>query len=215
MLEKLVKNIGRKITSVALAGSLLLSLGCATYKTISPNLIQVVTPMKRPIQRPIDYTKLTWQEAIEFVQTPEQAQDYLDRYFSFDEDDVGETFALNHADRRGTCIDYAISAAALLSDNNYPSLMLAMGSAFREGHAVFLYRTESGYGAIGTSPLDPKYRTVEELVRGYNLRYNDDFSSFFIADLNATYPNHGWINENARVIIRFNLHQSLIKINNN
>ena len=127
----------RKITSISLAGSLLLSSGCATYRTISPSLIQPVTLIEIATERAIDYSKLTWQEAIEYVQTPKQAQDYLDRHFRYADDSSGESFKLNHVDGVGVCIDYAINAAALLSDNNYPSLMLVMASRKGEGHAVF------------------------------------------------------------------------------
>ncbi len=155
MLEKLVKNIGRKVATITLAGSLLLGSGCATYRTMSPILIQPVTPIERPIERSIDYSKLTWQEAIEYVQTPEQAQDYLNMHFQYDYDEAndakrgfviyglinttgsrGETFNQNHQKQRGICFDYATSAAALLSDNGFPPLLLIMYKG-KTGHAVF------------------------------------------------------------------------------
>lgn len=219
MLEKLINNIGRKITTLALGVGLLVSGGCATYTTMSPSLIRPVEPIEREIEReldePIDYSKLTWQEAIKYVQTPAQAQDYLDRHFLGDKNDSsGESFKFNHSDRRGNCVDYALSAAALLSDNNYPPLILAMGSPFKQGHMVFLYKTKEGHGSIGFVSIPPLFETVEELIREYNYVTDADHSSFFVANLNATYPDRRWIDGNERIITKFYLNQSLIKMKN-
>ena len=54
---------------------------------------------------------------------------------------------------------------------------------------------------------------MEELIRGFNEAYDHDFSSFFIADLNATYPDRRWIDGNVQVISEFYWDQSFIKIN--
>ena len=136
MLEKFMNNLGRTITSITLAGSLLLSAGCATYTTLSPNTIQPVKPIERS-EEIIDYSRFTWQGAIAYIQTPEQVQDYLARHFLQENEKSsyipglivfgkqrGETFRYNHTHRKGNCFDYATSAAALLSDNNYPPLIL-------------------------------------------------------------------------------------------
>lgn len=218
MLEKLVKNIGRKITTVLLVGNLLLGSGCMTYNTLSPSSIQSVTPIKEPIERlkeePIDYDKLTWQEAIEYVQTPEQVQDYLDRHFSYESQGAtlifipgfimiskqkGETFRYNHTLRKGSCFDYATSAAALLSDNNYPPLLLTMGTK-SSSHSVFLYRTKTGYGALGRIHLGPVYSSIENLVNCLNEKINFSYDKFNIVNLDENYENREWIDGDINLV---------------
>ena len=205
MLEKLIKNIGRKFTSVALAGTLLLGSGCATYRTMSSRLIQPVTPIERPIERPIDYSKLTWQEAIEYVQTPEQAQDYLDRHFTQEDQSSrfipgigtfgkqkGETFRYNHSISKGDCFDYSTSVAALLSDNGYPPLLLDMRDD-SGGHTVFLYKTANGFGVLGNTPLPPKYEKVTDILNEFANLYGWNFDHFNIYNLDNNFSSREWI----------------------
>ncbi len=201
MLEKLVKNIGRKVATITLVGSLLFGSGCATYSTLNPISIQPVTPIERPIERPIDYSNLTWQEAIKYVQTPEQVQDYLDNHFGYDFEEAeniffipglyllgakGETFKYNHLRGKGICFDYSTVAAALLSDNGYPPLLLNM-SGESGSHMVFLYRGENGFGALGYTPKPPVYPSVQDLVN------NLGFSKFKIFDIDKAYENREWV----------------------
>jgi hypothetical protein len=205
MLEKLIKGIGQKIIKMTLVGTLLLGSGCATYNTMSSNLIQPVTSIEIPIERQIDYSKLTWQEAIKYVQTPKQAQDYLDKNFKqrnngaffipglINTSEIGGTFKKLHEKGYGTCFDYTIASAALLSDNNYPPLILAMRDGLTGGHTVMIYRNKNGYGAIGNTPLPPKYHSVKDLVRGFQKEYKINFSGFFIVNLNENFPDKQWI----------------------
>jgi hypothetical protein len=192
-LENLVKNIRRKITAVTLAGTLLLSPGCDTYKTISQNLIQSVTPIEIPIKRSIDYSKLTWQEAIGYVQTPEQAQDYLDNYLQQFREGRYDSFKVNHTDRKALCLGYAIAAAALLSDNGYPATILELDPAREMDHAVFLYKSEGKFFALGNTPLTKGYRSISDLAKGFQEEHNFNFKTFIIFNLNENYGNQ-WLN---------------------
>ena len=192
MLEKLVKNIGSKITTIALAGTLLLGSGCATYKTMSPSLIQPVTPIERPIKRPIDYSKLTWQEAIEYVQTPEQAQDYLDTHLSQVAEGAYESFRLNHTDRTGVCYDYAMAAAALLSDNGFPPILLELDGKNGD-HSVFLYRINDSFYALGNTPVPEPSRNIVDLIKRISSKYGMNFDDYFIINLDENYPDRKWI----------------------
>ncbi|MEK6969193.1 MAG: transglutaminase-like domain-containing protein [Nanoarchaeota archaeon] len=150
----MAKNIKDKLVVIALAGSLGNS-GCLTYTTMPLNFVPVFTvPIGGVVNEQaknkefVDYSKLTWQEAIDQVQTPEQAQEYLDQHFSTDYDEVGwhskgESFKYNHSKAKGNCLDYATVAAALLSDNGYSPILLAMSDS-NTAHAVYLYRTKEG-----------------------------------------------------------------------
>lgn len=221
MLEKLLKTIGRKITTMGLAGSFLLSSGCVTYKTISPNLIQPVKPIEiaieRQIERPIDYSKLTWQEAIKYVQTPEQVQDYLDRHFIYEYEESsfipgvvvigeqkGETFKYNHTRRKGNCFDHATASAALLSDNNYPPLLLTL-SGESENHSVFLYKIKEGYGVLGETSLDPKYHSVKDLLNGLKFQHGLSFDKFNIVNLDANYEDKEWVSGDMNLVKNISL----------
>jgi len=202
MLEKLVKKLALPI----LTGTLLFTSACATYKTISENLIQPVKPVEINSEEEIpDYSKLTWQEAINYVQTPQQAQYYLNTHLTYDNEEAkafsiwipgiihfstinkGESFAENHKRRKGVCLDYATCAAALLSDNGYPPLVLITEKEDRL-HAIFLYKTKKGFGTLGTTPYEPIYPTVKKL-----LEKNSYIKNYKIVDLTEAYRGEEWI----------------------
>ena len=223
-ITNLIKTIKRKIGIFALAGSILISSGCS-YKTLLPDSIKPVRPI---IQRPIkellnkpqmDYSKLIWQEAIEHVQLPVKAQNYLDNHLSEDEDEanakfdiwvpgiiykggiIGETFKHNHKKRKGICLDYATSAAALLSDNGYPPLILDMRNRTKR-HSVFLYKTEEGFSALGNTPMFQSYATVEDLVKDFAEMYGKDydFDKYFVVNLDDNHKNREWISGNINLM---------------
>ena len=200
----MVKKTKDKLVLTALAGSLLFNAGCATYKTMSPDLIQPVTPIARPIKQlkePIDYGKLTWQEAIKYVQTPEQAQDYLDRHFRPDFDEafgpernkIGESFKYNHSRAKGLCLDYATIAAALLSDDGYPPFLLVVRTSDDSSkHAVYLYRTKAGYGALGQFSLKP-LPSLDKLIYSIRGKYLSEYDKYMIVNLDKNFPRQEWI----------------------
>ena len=219
MLEKIVKPVVRKCTEMALAGGLLYGSGCATYKTVSPSLIPSVTLAFHPptlIKNSRDYNALNWQEAIDYVQTPEQVQDYLENHFRYDDNESGlavvglfsiggkgETFKYNHTKKRGICFDYSTVAAALLSDNGYPPLILILRDGPFEGHAVFLYRNDFGFRALGQTPMPSRYEefsginglkyynSVNHLARSLNEEYGVHFTQFYIVNLDENIPHRG------------------------
>jgi hypothetical protein len=186
----------------------------------SIDIVQPITKKMKKIREPVDYSKLTWQEAIKYVQTPEQAQDYIDRHFSkeYDVNDIkGESFKENHFDRNGVCIDKAVSCAALLSDNNYPPLILGLYDKddVLVPHALFLYKTKDGYGDLGINATrtGEKYKTIEDLIMFYTLRRyaklddygsliipETNFSHYHIINLDENYPNKEWISGNLKNI---------------
>ena len=205
MLEKAIKSIGSKITAIVLAGYLMPNAGCSMYKTISPEDIQPVKPIEKhlngQVKAPIDYSKLTWQEAIEQVQTPEQAQDYLNKHLFYEESGHYDSFKINHSDRHGVCLDYATAAAALLSDNNYQPLILEMNDGEKYSHVVFVYKLDGEYFALGNSPLARGYLSIDGLIKGLNQKYGKAYCNYFIFDLNANYKTE-WMNKDKPIKLK-------------
>ncbi len=198
----MVPNLTSKLALATIVGSLCNS-GCSAYKTVSPSMIPVLTvPIEKlgnkMLSNEVDYRKLTWQEAIEQVKTPVQAQGYLDRHFSFDSDEVGwlnnkgESFKYNHSRAKGNCLDYATIAAALLSDDGYSPLLLVMTDS-NTAHAVYLYRTKEGYGALGNTPISPGNSSVEELVNFFNRSYGSRHDKYGVVNLDENFTREEWI----------------------
>ena len=217
MLEKLIKPISKKLTALALASTILLSSGCSTYKTISPQSIKEVAHKSgsTEINHFVNYDAMTWQEAINYVETPEEAQDYLDRHFTYDDNEKvdfpgldvlffhkasqGESFKYNHTRKKGVCIDYATAAAALLSDNDYPPLVLCIKTTSPTGktykHAVFLYHQESGFGTVGNTAVKQQYPTIRELVTTLIQKNNPNSKplSYAVVNLDTQWERDQWI----------------------
>lgn len=205
---KKIKKIGKKIMLCTAVLSML-SFGSACmpyYKTVSPSVIDGMKSINSPTEdvEQIDYSKLTWQEAISYVKTPEQAQDYLDRYFEYDFDEYngfnlfglfnvctkGETFKHNHTRRKGICIDYATAAAALLSDDGHPPLLLYMKRG-ESRHVVFVYKTGECFGALSNNSEKPVHKTIESLVKSMRQYY--PYKHYAIINLDENYPDREWI----------------------
>lgn len=206
MLEKIVNNKTRKALIIALASFMALYVGgCRTYKGLSSKLIQPVASIESFSKRETvkDYSTLTWQQAIKHVRNHQEAQDYLDRHFTQVPSRTVNSFAKSHKDPKADCIEYAISAAALLSDNGYvPNILNLFSRKHKEGHSIFLYKTDSGYGALGNSPMDPIYPSIRALIKGLNKKYNRDYKLFQVVDLDKTYPKRSWINGNKNLHLR-------------
>lgn len=220
-------SLKNKLAVIALAGSLGNS-GClayTTYKTIPPAFVPVLTvPFEQPEnefrQNGLldcqwkDCGKLTWQEAIAQIHTPEQAQTYLDSHFSPDYDEVGgkyfyfffptwgfitkgkgESFKYNHAKAKGICLDYATAAAALLSDDGYTPLLLMMqdNNPPSSKHMVYLYQTKEGYNALGISPLKRGYPSIDALIRSLNQTYGFNFNEYGVINLDNNFTREEWV----------------------
>jgi len=219
MVKKKWKIVGMTLASI-LAGTMIY-MERNLYKTMSPDLIRPVKPIKisidKQLKEPIDYGKLTEQEAIQYVQTPKQTHEYLNNYFKYDHDEnsfphffipglrgfgrKGETFKNNHKKGKGGCYDYSTMSAALLSDNGYPPLKLMMrGIEGTQDHEIFLYKTEKGFGGIGTEKIydRSRYKTINKLIESYNERYKHknykwDLNKYFIINLDQNIKNKEWI----------------------
>lgn len=112
------------------------------------------------------YAGMSLEEVISAVSTPEEAQEFIDWNISYC---LEEEKALNMADtqsakytfNRGcaSCRGGAVLSAALLKDDNYPSLSLAVDWVEDSGHMVFVYNGSNGWGMTGINEDD--YRDAE------------------------------------------------------
>lgn len=208
---KSAKNVWKKVIVYTSVLSMLTLNSCfympsrLKYKSIRPDMVDNMKPVDDPAKEEknnIDYSQLTWEEAIAYVKTPEQVQDYFYRHFEYDFDEYnsynilgifnintkGETFKYNHTRRRGICIDYATAAAALLSDDGYPPLLLNMRSEDSQ-HTVFLYRTNEGLGALEKTSEKPVHKTIDDLVRSISPKYE----YYSIVNLDDNFKDREWI----------------------
>ena len=161
------------------------------YESINSNDISRVNPIIKEVEGERSYDKLNMRELKEYIQTPQQAQGYIDKYFT---------------GHKNGCVAATVRCAYFLSDNNYPSLALFMipDSNSNMGHSVFLYCSEKGFGALGYGSMEDRYNSIEDLVRSYSRKYdvsskegkrtNCRFSSYFVLDLKKLYSNNDWKN---------------------
>ena len=184
-----------KMMAVAGALALGVSRGVTTAvlwsqapSTISPSAIQSVVPIERPLAV-IDFDRIgemTWEEAIEAIQTPLEAQVYLDDHFSYPSSSIDngrvDSFKTNHSDGKGVCYDYAMAAAALLSDNGYPPLVLLV-----KNHGVFLYREGDSYVALGNTPVMEGADSIEGLVGKISDITGVDYKTYAVFNLDDYY----------------------------
>lgn len=171
----------------------------------------------------IDYSRMSYLQAIAFVHTPKEVQAYFKQHWEFSQQEIAnsyarngafpfslsgessdppevETFKHNHLRRKGLCLDYALAAAALLSDDGYPPLILFMRQALPPGasisemkhHAVFLYRTEQGFDALGNTPRKAKYATLPDVVKSFRT-FDVTFNAYAVINLEDNHPGQEWI----------------------
>jgi hypothetical protein len=120
-----------------------------------------------------------FQELSRNYSTPKKVQAFL-RHFKYNHEKKGETahsarrsFAL----KKAHCLEACLLAAAILEKRGYPPLVLSLDSSDHICHALFVFRSKTGWGAIGRSRLEglhgraPKYRSIRELA----LSYSDPF----------------------------------------
>jgi hypothetical protein len=166
-----------------------------TYKTMPLETIKVIdadTTIKN-----IDYSKLTPDEAIKEISTPAQVNDYFEKHLKQSFERRSESFAKTHERGYGFCLDYAIAASALLSDNDYkPNILALEGSILKPGHAVFLYKTSKGYGALGNTSMPAKYPTVDSLIKDLNRMTKENYSEYALVDIDKTYTRNKWLRGN-------------------
>lgn len=139
------------------------------------------------------YKDKSYQEVIDIIKTPREAQDYCSYYLRYQYDkelygseDYWATFNLTHKNRAGDCDDGALAAAALLQDNGYEPLILSM-SSYSEGHAVYLYKKDGKYGSIGINSTDyhePKFDSLDSLVNTFRPTLFKKYEYYYVINVN-------------------------------
>jgi hypothetical protein len=128
------------------------------------------------------YEKLTYLEVIEKISTPEEAQEYVQHYIDYAEDDDQwgrdyiPSFKWIHENKKEDCDGGALAACALLSDDQYVVRMASIGKDDAEfGHAICIfYEQGKGYGSIGIRSSDfreAKYNSPAEIVKDLEFDY--------------------------------------------
>ena len=195
MAFKTIKNLAGK-SLVSLLSLAFFNQSCNICKTIPhaslESIPSIVTENKIPIDTSINYKNLSWEEAIDCVKTPEQAQNYLDKHLTFVKTfktAPHESFKLNHLNGKGVCVNYALDAAALLQDNGYLPLILGFKSKKDDYHAIFLYRTEKGFSALGNTSVDKSYKSIDELVEDFHNLYDYEPTGYFVMNLDKNFQS--------------------------
>ncbi len=171
-----IKNSVRALTCAALCASVV-GLYQWKVKGYDPRFVKDVQPIQWAVKNAGDFSRMNYQEAIEYVQTPLQAKQYLnwlcDRpKIVFDKGKYFSSFRKTHEGRTPIdCSEMAYAAAALLSDNGYPPLLLAFFPyqfSKASGHVVFAYKEQGKFGSVGIEPDDfqhPVHDNLESLVQ--------------------------------------------------
>lgn len=140
------------------------------------------------------YAQFDYKELIKLIKTPEQAAHYLKTYLRFVDTNTWRSFKYIHQRRTAICAEYAFAAAALLSDNGYPELILHMyflGTS--DTHACYIYqdrktRKWGTLGVYGESSSGAIFNNLEEAchfiknsghpepIRAYKVHYLGNFN---------------------------------------
>ena len=189
-----LKGLKRLAGLATLMCALTASIHIYSYRTIDPEHIRPVQQYASSSEVPEDICAYPYERAIESIDTPQQAQRYLWSCMTTKIPSPHETFRKNHEDGAGECWDYATSAAALLSDDGYPAYILTMRKETEPvGHAVFIYKDEKGFRALGNTPVQQAYDSIEGIVRHINRVEGRAYDTRMVIDLGRTYPDGSWI----------------------
>ena len=224
MLEKIIKKIKSYSASIILAGALILNSACSNGPSSPHQYIpQQITPTENiptseiqieesfvkleryEQEKDIDYSVMDYQEVIERIDELDEVQKYLDENMTYFQDNRGrcESFRANHEDGVGVCIDYAVIAAALLSDNVEGNMINSDGQLVQcvtmmytgdgRGHAVYVVETSEGYCALGNTPVLEPADTIEELILTIGRMTGLDYTTYQLAPLDVLAPDEEWI----------------------
>lgn len=170
------------------------------YKPVSiKDIKNTNSPIKKPRKNYTNYDSLNLEEVIKNIQTPQEAQNYINNYIKYDYSQFNinknkktkkyrvSSFRHTYKNGKGICIDKAIAAAAVLKDNGYEPLLLLMKKGLG-GHVVFLYKENNKFGAVNPDKRlrPPVYESINALVKNLG-RYE----SYGIINIEQFNPN--WI----------------------
>lgn len=153
------------------------------------------------LERP--YSHLSYKEVIEQIKTPAETAHYLENQLNYLHINTCRSFKYIHERGYGLCAEYAIAAAALLSDNNYPPLILQV---FLEdyptiSHACYIYQNKKAgkwgtLGIKGENSPDAIFNNMEEICAYLSMVYTEKIIAYAIHDLS----DYNFINSNKKII---------------
>ena len=137
------------------------------------------------------YTQLDYKEMIKLIKTPTEAAYYLKNYLYYKKETACRSFKYIHERKYGKCNEYAVVAAALLSDNDYPPLILHVYYIFGgTTHAFFIYqdRKTKKWGMLsgaGGESLLPMFESPTDICLYFNTIqfYSQKIIAYKIHDL--------------------------------
>ena len=130
-----------------------------------------------------EYERMSWNEVIENIQTPREAQSYCNFLMAraihnnnFDDGSHFYGFRTVHEGAPTDCSEAAYAAAALLSDDGYEPLVMVLAENTLAGsllgnraHIVFVYKQNDGFGSIGIRQRKdfnrPVFATLDALAK--------------------------------------------------
>lgn len=130
--------------------------------------------------RKADFTRREWR-IIESYRTPAQVQRFL-RSLDYNWESTGETclsFRSVVRRKKAHCLEGAMTAAVILEQHGYPSLLVSIESQDLIDHVLYLFNHRGYWGAVarsrdlGLHGRKPVYRTVRDLVMSYFDPYID------------------------------------------
>ncbi len=107
--------------------------------------------------------------------TPREVQEFI-KTLKYNWEKKGETVqsaqqALKK--KKAHCLEGAVLVAAILEENGFPPLIMSIESRDGLCHAVYVYKTKTGWGSVGKSRLiglhgrAPKFKSLRELAMSY------------------------------------------------
>ncbi|MDP3728447.1 MAG: hypothetical protein Q8R18_03245 [bacterium] len=150
-------------------------------------------PSETDAEKITPYDKMSYQEMIAQIHTPEEVQDYISHYITKEEEEepYAYSFRLFHERRKGDCSEAVVAAAALLIDDGYPPYALIFRSHYlhSDKHGIFVYEREGYWGSLGINNSDviPPFYTLEKLAAKFGMYREYAFVRLSVED----FP--GWI----------------------
>lgn len=139
------------------------------------------------------YAGMSLEEVISKVSTPEEAQEFIDWNISYCSEDEkalnkADTQAAEYTFNRGctSCRGGAVLSAALLKDDNYPSLFLAVDWVGDSGHMVFIYQKSSGWGTTGINEddyRDAETNSLQELAAEIAVQFKEAIAGYTVINM--------------------------------
>ena len=106
---------------------------------------------------------------------PEKVQKFL-KTLTYNKEKRAETVrsaAVTYHKKNAHCLEASLLSAAILEQQGYPPLIVSLDSIDHLGHAMFVFKTKTGWGSvtksreIGLHGREPRFRSIRDLVWSY------------------------------------------------